>query len=131
MPRKSLTVCSVPSCPELCSGGRCNAHEREAEQARGSAYRRGYGGKAWQTSRDVVLKRDPLCVCQDDGHGHDGRRCGERSSVSDHYPDERRDLVAAGVPDPDAPHRMRGCCSACHNRKTGVTRPGGWATQTD
>lgn len=126
MPTKALSVCSQPGCPALCSGGRCDDHKRQAEQRRGNAYQRGYGGKAWQASRDAVLTSDPLCVCQDDGHGHDGRPCGEPSSVSDHYPHERKELVAAGVPDPDAPHRMRGVCSGCHNRKTGATTPGGW-----
>lgn len=128
MSRRSLTVCSVPSCPELCSGGRCDTHKREADQRRGSAYQRGYGGKAWQAARDAVLARDPLCVCPDTEHGH-GVLCGQPSNVADHYPRERKELVAAGVPDPDAPPRMRGVCSDCHNRKTGATRPGGWAAR--
>lgn len=122
-------MCSQVGCPALTPSGRCDAHKREAEQRRGSAYQRGYGGKAWQTSRDAVLARDPACVCKDTGHDHDGRPCGQPSSVSDHYPHERKDLVAAGVPDPDAPHRMRGTCKTCHDRKTGVTRPGGWAAR--
>lgn len=125
-PRKALKVCSQPGCPELTPEGRCDAHKREAEQRRGSAYQRGYGGKSWISSRDAVLARDPICVCRDDGHDHDGQRCGQTSTVADHYPDERRNLIAAGVPDPDAPHRMRGICADCHNRKTGATAPGGW-----
>ncbi len=128
---RALQVCSQPGCPSLTPTGRCEDCRSEAERQRGSAHQRGYGGKAWNTSRRVVLARDPLCVCADDGHGHDGRQCGEASTVSDHWPHERRDLVAAGVPDPDAPHRMRGCCAHCHNRKTGATRPGGWAAQND
>jgi 5-methylcytosine-specific restriction protein A len=122
---KSLTVCTTSGCPHLTAGGRCSECRAKAEQARGSAYQRGYGGRSWETSRTAVLTRDPLCVCVDDAHGH-GEPCGAPSKVSDHWPDERRDLVTAGVADPDAPERMRGLCPGCHNRKTGTTRPGGW-----
>lgn len=128
MPRRGgYRVCTVPGCPAYTQGGgRCDDHKREAEQRRGTARQRGYGGRDWQAARKAVLDRDPRCVCADDGHGHDGRPCGQPSTVADHYPDERRDLVAAGVPDPDAPHRMRGVCSSCHNRKTAATVPGGF-----
>lgn len=125
MPRKAMSVCSRPGCGELSPGGRCAKCRREAEQARGSARERGYGGRSWENARDAVLARDPLCVCTDTGHGH-GEPCGQPSRVADHHPRERKDLVAAGVPDPDAPHRMRGICGGCHNRKTGATVPGGW-----
>ncbi|MQY32597.1 hypothetical protein SRB17_05510 [Streptomyces sp. RB17] len=128
MPRRpGWRVCTVPGCPELTDqGGRCPEHRREAEQKRGSARQRGYGGRGWQSVRRLVLDRDPQCVCTDQAHGH-GERCGQPSTVADHHPDERRDLVAAGVPDPDAPHRLRGICRGCHSRKTGTTTPGGWA----
>lgn len=125
-PRKARQVCPIPSCPVLTDGGRCDDHKRQADQQRGSAAQRGYGGKTWANSRNAVLRRDPVCVCEDQGHGHDGRACGKPSTVADHYPHERKDLLAAGVPDPDAPHRMRGVCGGCHAKKTGATRPGGW-----
>ncbi|MFF3912672.1 hypothetical protein ACFYZB_04175 [Streptomyces sp. NPDC001852] len=51
--------------------------------------------------------------------------------MADHHPDERRDLVAASVPDPDAPHRLRGICIPCHARKTSEATPGGWAQRDD
>lgn len=35
-------VCSQPGCPELTSGGRCVAHTREADKARGTRQQRGY-----------------------------------------------------------------------------------------
>lgn len=127
-PRKAMTVCSQAGCPNLCPGGRCDDHKREAEQRRGSAYSRGYGGRAWRDARTAVLTRDPRCVCKDPKHDH-GEPCGEPSKVSDHWPDERKDLVANGVPDPDAPHRMRGVCKGCHDRKTGTSTPGGWAAK--
>jgi 5-methylcytosine-specific restriction protein A len=126
MPRRTgWRVCSVPGCPEFSQGGRCPEHRSEAEQRRGTARQRGYGGRTWQNARRAVLNRDPNCVCTDDGHGHNGQ-CGQPSTVADHYPDERRDLVAAGVPDPDAPGRMRGICADCHNRKSAAMTPGGW-----
>jgi 5-methylcytosine-specific restriction protein A len=127
MPRRAgWRVCSKPSCPEYTNqGGRCEDHRREAEQRRGSAKQRGYSGTGWQAARRAVLDRDPRCVCTDDGHGHAGQ-CPEPSTVADHYPDERRDLITAGVPDPDAPSRMRGVCAGCHARKTAAETPGGW-----
>lgn len=64
----------------------------------------------------AVLARDPLCVI-----------CGIRiSTVADHHPLERRELVARGL-DPNDPERGRGLCSGCHNAKTARTSPGGWA----
>src|SRR5690349_11286601 len=129
--RGGWRVCSTPGCPEFSDkGGKCEGCRTEAEQRRGTARQRGYGGRGWQTARRTVLNRDPHCVCTDDGHGHDGNPCRQPSTVADHYPDERRDLIAAGVPNPDAPSRMRGVCSDCHNRKTAATMPGGWHNGT-
>lgn len=124
--RTGWRVCSKPGCPEFTDqGGRCEGCRAEAERTRGTAKQRGYGGTRWRTARRTVLDRDPRCVCTDTEHGHNGQ-CPEPSTVADHYPDERRDLIAAGATDPDAPHRMRGVCSRCHNRKTAVETPGGF-----
>ena len=114
--RRARTVCSVPGCPTLTNNGRCEQHRREAEQARGSALQRGYGGPRWHSARQAVLARDPWCVLG----------CGRPSTVADHWPVSRRDLLAAGVADPDAPHRMRGLCRTCHSRETAKHQPGGW-----
>lgn len=38
----SLRVCSVPGCPTLTAAGRCQPHERQADQARGTRQQRGY-----------------------------------------------------------------------------------------
>lgn len=111
-----IQVCSVPGCPELTKGGRCADHQRAAEQQRGSAAQRGYGGRAWRVARRAVLRRDPVCVL-----------CHKQfATVADHWPTSRRDLLAAGVADPDAPHRLRALCASCHGSETAREQPGGW-----
>lgn len=113
---KRLTVCTHPGCPVLTAQSRCDDHQRSADLARGTAAQRGYGGKAYRFARRVVLRRDAVCViCHD-----------QPSTVSDHYPVSRKDLVALGVSDPDAPGRMRGVCAPCHGRETADLQPGGW-----
>lgn len=114
--RRALTICTTPGCPEYTDSGRCDGCRTEAEQRRGSARQRGYGGRAWSRSRRAVLQRDPLCVLG----------CGRPATVADHWPVSRRDLVAQGVADPDAPHRMRGVCVPCHSSETAREQPGGW-----
>lgn len=118
MPRKSLTVCSVPSCPELCSGGRCDAHKREAEQRRGSASQRGYGSRHRDTFRAGVLARDRICVMPD---------CTAPATEADHYPLDRRELVHRGL-DPDDPQHGRGLCKPHHSQETArnPAQAGGW-----
>lgn len=109
------SVCSVPGCPTL-ANGRCDEHKRAADRQRGSAAQRGYNSKAWRAVRRAVLRRDPICVlCQ-----------RAFSTVPDHWPDSRRDLIAQGVTDPDALHRLRGLCASCHGRETAREQPGGW-----
>lgn len=73
--------------------------------------------------------RDPLCTCHDRGHGH-GVDCLAPSSVADHDPHERKDLIARGVADPDALIYLKGKCSPCHNKKTAATERGGWNQPT-
>ena len=114
--RRTLTVCTVSGCPEYTDGGRCAEHRAQADRARGTAAERGYSGRAWTRSRRAVLRRDPVCVvCQQ-----------KPSTVADHHPVSRRDLVAQAVTDPDAPHRMRGVCGPCHSTETARLQPGGW-----
>lgn len=124
---KGMGVCPTAGCPNLTAGGRCPTCTAEAEQRRGSAASRGYGGRLWTVRRSACLYRDPLCVCVDAGHGHDGRQCIAPSTVADHWPTSRRDLLALGVADPDALDLLRGVCATCHNRHTAAEQPGGWA----
>jgi 5-methylcytosine-specific restriction protein A len=66
--------------------------------------------------RRIVLTRDPICVV-----------CKRAfSTLADHWPDSRKDLIAKGVTDPDAPYRLRGLCAPCHSKETAIAQPGGW-----
>ncbi len=123
MPR-ALTVCPVPCCAELTAGGRCEQHRRAAERTRGSARQRGYGREHETRFRPGVLLRNPLCVCTDESHDH-GPRCLAQSTVADHHPRDRRQLVALHL-DPNDPQYGRGLCAPCHDRHTAQAQPGGW-----
>lgn len=113
--RRALTVCSLPDCPQLTDTGRCTQHRREAEQQRGSARQRGYGHGHETRFRPGVLARDPVCVL-----------CHAAPSVhADHYPLDRRHLLAAGL-DADDPRHGRGLCGPCHSKHTAAQQPGGW-----
>lgn len=116
-PLRALKVCSRSGCPELTTSGRCEGCDREAQQQRGSASSRGYGYRWAKTIRPAFLRRHPLCVL-----------CGGVATDADHWPDSRRELVAAGVPHPDAEERMRALCSMCHKRETAADpgQRGGW-----
>ncbi|MEU1497004.1 holin [Streptomyces sp. NPDC005732] len=126
MPKsQAWRVCSVPRCPEYTQRGKCEDHRREAEQQRGTARRRGYGKQHEQRFRPGVLAKDPTCVCTNEGHGHDGARCGQPSVHADHWPLSRRQLVEQGH-DPDDPRHGRGLCGPCHSSETAREQPGGW-----
>ncbi len=112
---RALKVCARPGCPNVTTLGRCAECRAAADKARGTAAQRGYTGRGHQVFRRAVLLRDPICVV-----------CGVAfSTVADHYPLSRRDLVELGL-DPNAPDRGRGVCKPCHDRSTAVHQPGGW-----
>ena len=112
----SKRVCPTPGCPTLTDGGRCPAHVKQADRARGTASQRGYTSKAHRVGfREQVLARDPICkVCRI-----------RPSTVADHYPVSRRDLLEQGL-DANDPARGRGVCHDCHSRETARHQPGGW-----
>lgn len=86
----------------------------------------------------------PPCRAAGSGDGRRGRDHHDRPSpgpvrehaplalldltelAADHDPDSRRDLTAAGVPDPGAWHRLKPRCHRCHSRRTAIAEPGGW-----
>jgi 5-methylcytosine-specific restriction protein A len=116
MPR-ARKPCSVPGCPEIIEPGRsrCPAHDRQADRDRGTAAERGYNSRGHQRFRQAVLAADPVCV-----------ECRQRwSTVADHWPRSRRELIDAGL-DPNDPRYGRGLCKPCHDRSTGRAQPGGW-----
>lgn len=130
MPTRPAARC--PSCKQLHPGkGKCDAcraaTQRASDQARGSAAARGYTGPGHiERFRPGVLAKHPRCVCTEPRHGHeDGRPCGRPSTVADHWPFSRRQLVAARL-DPDDPAHGRGLCAPCHGSETARHQPGGW-----
>lgn len=64
-------VCSKPGCPALVDkGGRtnlCQAHDREADRARGTRQQRGYGAE-----------HDAMKATIEDAYGQPCHLCGER-----------------------------------------------------
>lgn len=123
MPR-ALKVCPTPGCPNLVARGRCNNCNQQAEQQRGNRHQRGYGRQHTERFRPGVLRRDPLCVCDDQAHGHSAP-CLAQATVADHWPLSRRELVALKL-DPNDPEHGRGLCKACHDKHTSHAQPGGW-----
>lgn len=113
---RALTICNRPGCPTKIPQGQgrcaeCRADADRARRPRGNPY----ATRGHLLFRDAVLARDPICVL-----------CDIRiATVADHYPDERVDLVRAGL-DPNDPERGRGLCAGCHNEYTAATSPGGW-----
>ena len=117
MPRKPRPPCSVPGCPELTTGGRCPAHEKEANALRVTPGTSAYG-RRWPLIRKRYLYAHPWCVL-----------CSRTATVADHFPLSRRQLLARGVVNPDAFGHLRPLCTSCHNRETAKHQPGGWAAE--
>lgn len=114
-------ICSKPGCPTIhdCdTGSRCPKHTREAMQAHWDRTK-GYNTKAHRIQfRLAVLAKDPICVLCDNAV----------STVADHYPKSREDLIALAM-NPDDPKHGRGLCEGCHNTETARNQPGGWNTR--
>lgn len=117
MPIRPQQPCTSPGCPRKSRNGRCE----QCKELKRTAYRRrnrgvhDYGPR-WPGFRIDYLIRHPACVI-----------CGRLSNVPDHWPISRRDLVAAGVLDPDQDQHVRALCKPCHDRQTARNQPGGWA----
>ena len=113
-----MRVCSKHGCPTIypaSDGSRCSEHRKQADKYRGTAAQRGYTGRGHRSFRSEVLDRDPICVeCQI-----------AQSTVADHYPTSKRDLIDQGL-DSNDPDYGRGLCKPCHDRSTAIEQPGGW-----
>jgi 5-methylcytosine-specific restriction enzyme A len=116
---RAKKVCSTPRCPNLVESGRCDDCKGKAEQRRGTAAQRGYTSAGHRRFRRAVLRRDPLCVL-----------CSAPSTVADHWPRSRRELVEQGL-NPNDPAAGRGLCASCHGRETAANpdQRGGWAAR--
>lgn len=112
-----MRVCSTPGCPAIYSGtqSRCHTHTRTADRARGTATQRGYGSVGHKRFRNAVLTRDPICVICDI----------RESTVADHWPLSRRELIEQGM-NPNDPKHGRGLCKLDHDRETARNQPGGF-----
>lgn len=112
----AMKVCA--RCPTIIDRGTtlCSNCAAKADKERGTATQRGYTSAGHlKRFRPEVLARDPIC-----------KLCMVRlSTVADHHPRSRRELVALGL-DPDDPKYGRGLCKQCHDRETSVNQPGGW-----
>ena len=113
-----MRVCSVHGCATIyptTEGSRCQAHRAEADRRRGTTSERGYSTRGHRSFRTQVLHADPVCVL-----------CQLRpSTVADHYPHSRRELIELGM-DPNDPAMGRGLCKTCHDQSTARDQPGGW-----
>lgn len=114
-----MRVCSIPGCPEIfprSEGSRCTTHRKQADRNRGTAKERGYTGAGHRAFRTAVLQRDPICQCGT-----------AESTVADHHPRSRRELIEAGL-NPNDPTYGRGLCAPCHSRATANNpgQRGGW-----
>jgi 5-methylcytosine-specific restriction protein A len=111
--RASLKPCPVPLCSALTTGGRCSAHTRQADRARGTASQRLYTWQ-WHKARTAYLADHLLCVdCEAEG-------VTTPASVVDHLVPHRGDLTLFWDT-----RNWRAVCRRCHSRKT-ATHDGGF-----
>jgi 5-methylcytosine-specific restriction protein A len=115
-----MRVCSVPGCPTIYNGTttRCPTHQQEANETHW-ANTRDYNTPGHRTQfRPAVLKRDPICVI-----------CHKApSTVADHHPLTRRELLAVGK-NPNDPQYGRGLCTTCDHRQSGQRQTNRFGTE--
>ncbi len=92
-------------CPATTLARFCEKHaaeeQRRYDRARGSAAKRGYGGKTWKWTRRRILMRDPFCKAG----------CGRASTEADH-------VVPKTDGGGDEDSNLQGLCKPCHSAKT-------------
>jgi len=109
--------CAEPGCGALVASGRCKAHARAVDLARGSRHARGYSNR-WARASARFRERFPLCGMRIDGRPPVMSACYESGRVT-----------LAAVVDHVEPHRgnpvlfwsegnWQSLCSFCHARKT-------------
>ena len=120
MARTRWTVCTTTTCAVIHTGtGKCDAcisKTRATQDKQRRPTGNPYANAGHKRFRSVVLDRDPVCVV-----------CHlAASTVADHHPVERVDLIAQGM-NPDDPTHGRGVCKRCHDHKGGINS--GWSTR--
>lgn len=131
-PPRPCTYPGFPPCPALVTGpvARCPEHDVFVRRVSSRARRQRDGklyGKAHETRfRPGVLRRHPYCQCDQVDHAwHPGCPCPQPSNTADHWPIDKRALLAAGL-DSNDPQHGRGLCHRCHSSITARFQPGGW-----
>lgn len=109
MPRRALSVCPVPGCPELSPSGKCDEHRRAADRARGSGAARGWS-KRWAAFRLRYLRDHPMCEC---GPDCCPEGCDQPATDVDHI-----DGTGRNGPRAYDPTNLQALSHACHSRKT-------------
>lgn len=117
MPQRPMTTCPRHG-KKYRTGSKCPVCvQRRATRPGASA--RGYGADHRNRFRAGVLDKHPNCViCLED-------LVFTPTTVADHWPKTRRQLIADGQ-DPDDPANGRGLCKQHHDQHTARTSPGGW-----
>lgn len=126
----SWRVCSTPGCPNLIEtpARKCDACARAQRDRARTRGHNPYGTKGHQSFRRQVLARDPYCTCPgDSGRGGCGKHhglCGNPSTIADHYPYERTELIDMRL-NPNDPKFGRGPMQTmprCKNRQNKTSR---------
>lgn len=85
--------------------------ECRKDYARGNSQERPYEEARWRRISRAFLAANKWCVlCSELG-------LSVKATVSDHYPRSRKELLVAGVPDPDDPAFLRPLCTGHHNAR--------------
>jgi 5-methylcytosine-specific restriction protein A len=106
MPRRALSPCTAPGCPNLTRTRRCGDHATSGDNRRDSAARRGYDNTHWRPKRDAQLRREPLC-----GHCRDNTGQLTPATQVDH-------IIPKAQGGTDHPENLQSLCAPCHSRKT-------------
>lgn len=131
-PPRPCTWPGYPPCAELVTGpdARCSQHRRQFRRLSDRARRERDGNLYDRTHRlrfrPGVLRKHPYCQCERPDHTwHPGFACPQPSTEADHWPIDKRALIARGL-DSNDPQYGRGLCHRCHASATARHQPGGW-----
>jgi 5-methylcytosine-specific restriction protein A len=81
MPKAALRPCAQPGCSAVVEAGRCSAHARQQDTARGTAQQRGYTYR-WSQYSQVWLTVHPFCGERADGTMHaEHSRCWQEGRL--------------------------------------------------